>query len=52
MNIEYSFGKKICSRGCMHDVEDCLCGCDECQAWDSGIEDDDDEFKDLNEGEL
>lgn len=37
MTIEYSFGRKVCSRGCMHDVEDCLCNCEECQDWDSGI---------------
>jgi hypothetical protein len=43
-NQNYSFGRRICAKGCMHDVEDCLCGCDECRAWDSGsddIEDDD-----------
>lgn len=30
-----------CSYGCDHSLEDCLCGCDECQDFDSGFNQDD-----------
>jgi hypothetical protein len=46
------FGRKVCPNGCVHDVEDCLCGCEVCQAWDSGIEESDEVFDDGSRGWL
>ena len=54
MNPQKKFAKEIkelgnkvktgvCPNGCHHYMEDCLCGCEVCQAWDSGIEEDCDE---------
>jgi hypothetical protein len=27
--------RKVCSKGCDHRLEDCLCGCEECQLIDA-----------------